>query len=165
MKLQFCFFILFVFFTNLSSVNAQSKNTTGVYYDYKVRCIGKELDGSLTLEAFGKGRNYFDASEQAKKDAVYAVIFLGIREGNGGCNSDPIILNSSVQAANEDYFANFFRDKGPYTEFTSLKDERISNKIDRNSMKTRTFQQRMLVVRVDRLGIKNKLIKDNIIKF
>ena len=74
-------------------------------------------------------------------------------------------MNSSIQTANEDYFANFFRDKGGYSEFVSMQDERISNKVDRNSMKTRTFQQRMLVVRVDRLGIKNKLIKDNIIKF
>ncbi len=159
------FYLFYLLFSNISITNAQSKNATGVYYDYKVRCIGKELDGSLTLESFGRGRNYFDASEQAKKDAVYAVIFLGIREGNGGCNSDPIILNSSVQAANEDYFANFFRDKGIYSAFVSMNDERISNKVDRNSMKTRTFQQRMLVVRVDRLGIKNKLIKDNIIKF
>jgi hypothetical protein len=159
------YILLFLFATGYVHAFSQSKNTTGVYYDYKVRCIGKELDGSLTLEAFGKGRNYFDASEQAKKDAVYAVLFLGIRDGNGGCNSDPIVLNSSIQTANEDYFANFFRDKGGYSDFVSMQDERISNKVDRNSMKTRTFQQRMLVVRVDRLGIKNKLIKDNIIKF
>ena len=56
-------------------------------YDHEVRCLGRELDGSLTLEAYGKGRNRFDASEQAKKEAVYSVIFKGIKAGNGGCES------------------------------------------------------------------------------
>jgi hypothetical protein len=105
------YILLFLFAISYFNSFSQSKNTTGVYYDYKVRCIGKELDGSLTLEAFGKGRNYFDASEQAKKDAVFAVIFLGIRDGNGSCNSDPIVLNSSVQASYEDYFAIFSETK------------------------------------------------------
>ena len=157
-------FLIRTCFAFILCLTINSESFSQANYDFKVRCIGKELDGSLTLESFGKGRNYFDASEQAKKDAVYAVIFLGIRDGSSSCNSDPLIVNSNTQLMNEDYFALFFRDKGAYAEFTSLKDERISNKIDRNRMKTRTFQQRMLVVRVDRIGIKNKLIKDKILK-
>ena len=42
---------------------------------YQTECISVEQDGSQTLRVFGKGRNRSDAMEQAKKDAVYEVLF------------------------------------------------------------------------------------------
>ena len=135
----------------------------GAHYDYEARCLGVELDGSATIECYGKGRNYWDAAEQAKKNAVNAILFTGIKQGNGGCSRDPIILSSSVRELQQDYFANFFSDDGPYTEFVSLKDERIMNKVRRNGKKSKRMQQRQVVVRVDRIGLKNKLKKEEII--
>ena len=46
----------------------------------KIECLGVEGDGSQTLRVTGTGRNITDAKEQAKKDAVMAVIFDGIRD-------------------------------------------------------------------------------------
>jgi len=135
----------------------------GTYYDYEARCLGVELDGSSTIECYGKGRHYWDAAEQAKKNAVSAVIFKGIREGNGGCSRNPILFNSSAKELNEEYFAKFFSDNGPYSEFVSLKDERIMTKVKRESKKSKRVQQRLVVVRVDRLGLKNKLKEDGIL--
>ena len=60
-------FIL-IFYT-LIFISSCSKriNSNGSYYDFEVRCLGSELDGSVTLESYGRGRNYLDASTQAKK--------------------------------------------------------------------------------------------------
>lgn len=135
----------------------------GAYYDYQARCLGVELDGSATIECFGKGRNYWDAAEQAKKNAVNAILFTGIKEGNGGCSRDPLILSSSVRELKQDYFAVFFADNGPYKDYVSLKDERIMNKIKRNAKKSKVMQQRQVVVRVDKIGLKKKLKEDGII--
>ncbi len=157
---KFLIILLFLLFSFI--VNAQQKSQSGAYYDYQVRCQGIEMDGSQTLEAFGKGRNYRDASEQAKKNAVYSVIFKGIKEGNGGCNRDPLLLSSSPEIKYEEYFARFFADGGPYLEFVSLEDERISKKLKRDAKKSKNVQQRMVIVRVDRLGLKMRLKSDNI---
>ena len=63
-------FLLFV-----SSITyGQKKNRTGAKYNYKTKCMGTEMDGTYTLEAWGKGRNYSDATEQAKKNAVSDVM-------------------------------------------------------------------------------------------
>lgn len=156
-----------LFFTTLicslfsMSLNAQ-RGVNGANYDYNCRCLGVERDGSITVESFGKGRNKSDASEQAKKNAVWEVIFSGIKEGNGGCASDPVLLNGSAKQLHEDFFNTFFRDGGEYKQFVSLKDEKVKNKISRNAKKGKESQQRMVVVRVDRAGIKKHLIDNKI---
>ena len=159
-KIKFLIIPLFVSFS--VCLNAQKKGQSGAYYDYNVRCQGVEMDGTQTLESFGKGRNYWDAAEQAKKNAVHAVIFKGIKDGNGGCNRDPLLISSSPEIAHEEYFAAFFTDEGPYSEYVSLQDERIARKFRRDAKKSKQMQQRKVVVRVDRLGLKKKLSGDNI---
>ena len=152
--LAFKTIICLVLSISFVDVKAQS------YYDYEVRCIGREMDGSVTLEAFGKGRNRKDASEQAKKEAVRAVIFKGIKGGNGGCEADPLIIDPNVERIKEEYFGKFFADGGPYLEYVSLKDEKVKNKIKRKKQKDDNMQQRMVVVRVLRLDLKKKLTED-----
>lgn len=141
---------------------AQKKGESGAYYDYGIRCQGVEMDGTVTLESYGKGRNLWDAGEQAKKNAVSALLFNGIKEGNGGCSSDPLLISSSPETVHEEYFAAFFADDGPYLEYVSVKDERILRKMKRNAKKSKNMQQRMVVVRVDRLGLKKMLRAENI---
>jgi hypothetical protein len=152
---SFCAFIAL-------SGNAQ-RGVDGANYDYNCRCLGAEKDGSITVESFGKGRNKADASEQAKKNAVWEVLFNGIKEGNGACISDPLLLSSDSRSRHEDFFNTFFKDDGKYKQFVSLKDEKIKNKVSRNIKKGKEMQQRMVVVRVDRGGLKQYL-NDNKIK-
>ena len=149
------YIIISFFLISISSFYSQK--TIAANYNFDVRCQGKEMDGSLTLEVFGKGRNYKDALEQAKKNAVHAVIFKGIKDGSGECNSDPLLLSSSPETEFETYFANFFKDGGEYLNYISCaKTAPVQYK------KSKTVQQRMAVVRVDRLALKNKLKTDKI---
>ena len=59
------YIIISFFLISISSFYSQK--TIAANYNFDVRCQGKEMDGSLTLEVVGKGRNYKDALEQAKK--------------------------------------------------------------------------------------------------
>jgi hypothetical protein len=144
-------------------VSCTNRNTnSGSYYDFEVRCLGSELDGTITLESYGRGRNYSDASIQAKKNAVSAVLFSGIKQGNSGCNRNPLI-SEITRKNNEEFFATFFADKGPFLDYVDVSDERIDNKISRDSKKSKNIQQRKVIVNVNVLKIKILLKKNKLI--
>lgn len=153
---------LIIFFLALTSLHAQKKIAGN--YIYKTECMGVELDGSVTLKAWGNGRNRADAVEQAKKNAVRDVIFTNILEGKQDCAKKPLILEVNAEEKYEDYFNKFFTDGGEFKNFITLKDERIGEKISRDRKKARESVTHGLVVRVLRSELKSKLIADGIIK-
>jgi hypothetical protein len=63
---------------------------------YQAECISIATDGYVTLKIWDikKGSNY--KSEQARKNALYTVLFSGIAGGKG-CTSQPPILSKAVE--------------------------------------------------------------------
>ena len=148
---------------NIKWIGNPQRNISG-NYTYKTECAGVEGDGSQTVIAWGNGRNRFDATEQAKKNAVRDVIFQGIKEGKDGCNTIAILNEVNVRQKNDDYFNLFFKDEGEYLNFVSLRDERIGNKIIRDRKSGRKSISHSIMIRVDRPNLKSKFIKDGILK-
>lgn len=141
------------------------KTSTYARYDYKSECLGTELDGSQTIKAWGKGRDWKDAADQAKKNAVRDVIFKGILDGQEGCSQKPLVTEVNAIEKYEAYFNKFFADGGEYKDFISLKDEKISNHIIRKAkMRDKDNSVYSIVVRVKRSELKEKLINDGILK-
>jgi hypothetical protein len=65
-----------------------SQKNRGASYTYEVSCLGTELDGSITVESFGMGRNKADASEQAKKNIMLnAELGIPIRLWKSRCKA------------------------------------------------------------------------------
>jgi hypothetical protein len=150
--------LVIVFFT-------QCKTTVPSFYNYKTECLGVELDGSHTLKAWGKGRYWKDAADQAKKNAVRDVIFKGILDGSDECKVKPLLMEVNAEEKYQDYFAKFFKDGGEYKKFVSLKDERIHRRIHRTRDSRNQDQSTYsVVVRVLRKDLEQKLINDNILK-
>ncbi len=131
-----------------------------VYSKTSISCLGTELDGSQTLRVTGYGRNRADAKEQAKKNAVWAVIFDGIREGAKGCNTRPLITEVNAKERYEEYFNLFFADGGDYKEYVSLSD---TKKRSGGKKKDKLGYSYDLTVRVLRAELKARLKADNII--
>ena len=99
----------------------------------ETECISKEMDGSLTLRVWGTGRNRTDALEQAKKQAVYEVLFKGIARGNTDYNMRPIMTEVNARQRYQDYFDIFFMDRGEYRKYISMEDKRAgSTRVHRN---------------------------------
>ena len=99
----------------------------------ETECISKELDGSLTLRVWGTGRNRTDALEQAKKQAVYEVLFKGITKGNTDYNMRPVMTEVNARQRYQDYFDIFFMDRGEYLKYVSMEDKRAgSTRVHRN---------------------------------
>ena len=93
----------------------------------ETECIGKEMDGSLTLRVWGTGRNRTDALEQAKKQAVYDVLFKGVTKGNTDYNMRPIMTEVNARQRYQDYFDIFFMDRGEYRKYVSMEDKRAGS--------------------------------------
>lgn len=91
-------------FTTSVTIMAQKQ---AIYDRSSIKCMGVELDGSQTLRVLGYGRNRSDAKEQAMKNAVWAVVFDGIREGVSGCNMRPLVTEVNARERYEDYFNVF----------------------------------------------------------
>lgn len=159
MKVSILISSFFIFILSYAQKNENIGNIS-----FESECMGVELDGSVTLKAWGNGRNYLDASEQAKKNAVRDVVFVGIKKGSSECNSLPLLKNQSAKFDNEDYFNVFFADGGKYSHFVSLKDERVMDKVKRDKKKNGETRTHGLVVRVNRSALKQELTKDGIIK-
>ena len=126
--------------------------------------MGIELDGSQTLKAWGNGRNYLDAVEQAKKVAVNDVLFKGILEGKQECEGKPVLFEVNARDNHADYFNKFFADGGEYKNFVNLKDERIQHKVTREEKIARNSVTHALIVRVLRPQLIAKMKTDGIIK-
>ena len=131
-----------------------------VYARSSIRCLGVELDGSQTLRVQGYGRNRSDAKEQAMKNAVWAVIFDGIREGAQGCNMRPLVTEVNAKERYEDYFNLFFSDNGEYKKYVSLRD---TKKRSGGRSKDKLGYAYDLTIRVLRAELKARLKAANLI--
>ena len=147
--------LLVILAISYSDVPAQA-----IYDRSSIKCIGVELDGSQTLRVLGYGRNRADAKEQAMKNAVWAVIFDGIRDGSQGCNMRPLVTEVNARERYEDYFNIFFADGGEYKKYVSLRDTKRSSA---TKAKDKVGYSYELTIRVLRSELKNRLKADNVI--
>ena len=147
-----------LFFSGITSNLTAQRNSNLGYYTIESECLGSELDGSITLRAWGTGRNRFDAVDQAKKNALREVIFKGIRKGSPECNQRPLLPEVNAEMKYEDFFNRFFSDRtDDYKKFCSGKDERLDNKIFRRGMGDSKMVTYSVIVRVLRAELKDYL--------
>lgn len=132
-----------------------------IYTRPSVKCIGVELDGSQTLRVLGYGKNRSDAKEQAMKNAVWAILFDGIRDGVAGCNMRPLLTEVNAHERHEDYFNAFFSDDGEYKKYVTLKDTKTHSA---NIMKDKVGYSYEMTIRVLCPQLKTRLKADHIMK-
>ena len=150
----------------LWSMNGIAQRNSNIgHYTIEPECLGVEMDGSVTLRAWGTGRNRIDTVDQAKKTAVRDVLFKGLRKGNPDCNPRPLVPEVNAEMKYEDYFNRFFSDRhDEYKKFVSGNDERLDNKIFRRGMGDSRTVTYSVIVRIKRAQLKEQLIEDGILK-
>ena len=138
-----------------------ASNKTSSYYPSATTYMNDEGDGSITLRAYGQGRNRSDAIEQARKNAVRDVIFKGVNVPGNALLSKPLVTTVNAEEKFQDFFNPFFADGGGYTRFVSREDRRIgSNKKEINTKQVKFAH----TVRVLRADLKKYLIDNGVIK-
>ena len=117
---------------------------------FETECISVEQDGSQTLRVWGKGRNRTDAIEQAKKNAVFEILFNGVLKGNKGYNQRPLVTEVNARERYQDYFDIFF-----------MADKRLGST---KKTKTDTQVRYCVTVRVLIPELRMRLKEDGILK-
>lgn len=160
----YCFILLFAIGC------ASSKVSTSSYYASATTYINDKGDGSITVRAYGHGKNRSDAIEQAAKNAVRDVIFKGVTVPNNTLLSKPLVTEVNAAEKFQDFFNAFFADSGAYARFVSNKDRHSepNDNEDRRSMsdnkEKNTIQVKLATtIRVLRADLKNYLMDNGII--
>ena len=144
----------------LGATTLKAQTRMGETYNLPpVKYLNTELDGSITVRSYGEGKRKADAREQARKNAVYTIMFKGIEAK--GQPIRPLVTEANAYERHEDYFATFFADGGTYKEFVSTQDEKYSSK---QKMRGSTQNAFGSVVRVLRGQLKARRIADCIIE-
>ncbi|MDP3444404.1 MAG: hypothetical protein Q8T08_16220 [Ignavibacteria bacterium] len=120
--LQLSSILLMVIFCSAANLFGQKNKNTNVaaYYNYEVQCMGAGMDGTQLVKVWGYGKKPNDAIEQAKKNAVQAVIFKGIATGERGCMQKPLVTAPGAEQQFQDYFNAFFQAGGKYLNYVNL---------------------------------------------
>ena len=141
--------------------NCNSSKKISGNYTHEIECMGAELDGSITLKTWGKGKDRADAIEQARKEAINTVLFIGIRNGKPDCDTRPILNAPNIRENKSSYFNTFFKDGGDYKKFASSKDESFGKK---ERIKGRDGEVMFgFIIRVMRSELKKQMITDGIL--
>ncbi len=155
---RICVFVICFVFIIICGCTRQA--TTVAFNNYDTECIGKSMDGKQTLRVWASGHSRSDAIKQAKKKAVYDLVFVGINSGSGECNSFPVVNESNARRKYEKYFDAFFADGGAYEKFVT--------RVHMNGKFAERFQgdgtvMYGIIVSVDRSALYQHFIDDNII--
>lgn len=133
--------------------------TTTAYKSYDTECLGTDPSGAQILRVWGMGKDYNEAVENAGKKAVEEVTFNHVTNGSGDCNSWPVIDSPVARKNNSEYFAKFFKHKGDYRKFIKVEKPDKDSALNGNGR-----VEVAVVVTVDREGLRQRFVKDGILK-
>jgi hypothetical protein len=126
-KMAFIFIVLGLIFQSFNLNNNS----------YQIECMSVENDGYITLKIWDskQGKNY--KSEQARKDAVHAILFSGVPPTNSCTTQKPILTDSESQRNFEKIQSEFFGKKGAWSKYTRMAEtqDALPENIDKNKWK------------------------------
>lgn len=110
-------------FTNTASAQAGRKADKDTKnWRYEVQCVGVGNEGTKLIKVFSYSKKPDVAIEQAKKNAIHAMIFQGYNgNSESGCPTQkPLTSDPTLEQQKADFFDAFFADKGKYMKFVSV---------------------------------------------
>lgn len=107
-------FIHFTIAIPLAIVLMSSKPTV----TYQTQCVSLETDGYISIKIWDtkKGGNY--KSEQARKDAIHAILYSGIAGENGCLTQSPLLNKPEDEEKFKRIEKDFFSKTGKWSQFT-----------------------------------------------
>jgi hypothetical protein len=102
--------------------SCSKKITSNAFYDYEVQSAGIGTQGTSLLKAWGQANTQNEAIEEAKKNAIRAMLFKGIP---GSPDMRPLISQPGAEQQNRQYFETFFAKGGTYLRFISKVNDAI----------------------------------------
>jgi hypothetical protein len=149
--------IYVLFLMLFASSLAQAQNYRD--FNYEVQFLRTGLQGTELFKVFAYGRNERQCIENAKMDAVKAILFKGV-PGSG--LQKPMVVDLSEMNEHKDYFKAFFKDDGPYLNYVSISNDGSINENDRYKVGNKL--KIGVIVSVNKANLRNELESAGIIK-
>ncbi len=105
-----------IFCLTFLTFGCTKKVTPNAFYDYEVQSMGTGAQGTSLLKSWGQGNTQKQAIEEAKKNAIRALLFKGVPNSP---DMRPIINQPGAEQQNRQYFETFFAKGGTYLRFIS----------------------------------------------
>lgn len=103
----------------INNVNAQrgkkKADTETNEWRYEVEKTGTGKQGTYQLKVWTYSKDVATATEQAKKNAVHAVMFKGIPG-----SQKPLVKNPNAEQEKSEFFKAFFKDGGKFQKYVFL---------------------------------------------
>jgi hypothetical protein len=107
--------------TTLQASSKSEKNTQ--IWRYEIEAVSTGAPGSYLIKVWSYSKKPVLAIEQAKKNAVHAIIFQGYTGKSGVSGQQPLTSNPNLEQEQKEFFDNFFADGGKYMKFVSLSND------------------------------------------
>lgn len=88
-------------------------------WTYEVECVNTGTEGNYVLKVFSYNKNQKTAINEAKRNAVHAVIFRGFTSNANCYQQSPLASSPGIEEQYKDYFKTFFADGGKYLKFAT----------------------------------------------
>ena len=112
------FTILLSNFSEAQIFAKKKANKDTKQWRYEVVCVDEGKGTNYTIKVFSFSKKPKVAIEQAKKNAVHAIIFQGIN--SGPCVSQkPLVMNPNIEQEKKEFFKSFFATGGKYMKFVT----------------------------------------------
>ena len=147
----------------LISCKVKTPSISG-YYEYESECVGISRDGFQVVKTWGTALNHNQAIFNARKNAVDDIIFKGIRNGNGGCDTKPLISKPNFKRNNQPYFDDFYASNGAFQDFVSDPTGNWLKRALKENPQSDGKTAYEVLVAVDVRGLKAFLINQNLIQ-
>jgi hypothetical protein len=151
-----------IFFTTLVvlsyNLNAQNTATDFTSMNYEVQFIRTGVDGTILFKIFSYGKDEDQAVQNAKSDALKAVMFKGIP---GSDLINPMVRDLSALEIHKDFFQTFFKTE-QYLQYVSISGDGTIDGEDR--LKVGRKYKIGIVISVQKANLRKLLETAGIIK-
>jgi hypothetical protein len=133
--------------------SCQSQKNIAGNYTYKTECAGDADNGQFLLKAWGKGVNKKEAIENARKNALKDVLFLGVFTGNPACGRIAMLTEVNAMEKHKSFFENFFSRNGDYKDFIKERKNGVNPKYDKKKSRFGVVYGTILIFKQTELDI------------
>lgn len=158
-------FVSFLFLCfNVSAQKGKKKADTETNeWRYEVEAAGTGTQGSYQIKVWTYSNFPETATEQAKKNAVHAIIFKGFPANGRIQGQKPLARDSNLENEKADFFKEFFKEGGKFQKFVTLSNNGAIAPGDRIKISKKEYKIGV-VVSVNVAGLRKDLEDAGIIK-
>ncbi len=156
-----CLFSVFQF--SYAQRGKKKANIDTNEWRYEVEAVGTGTTGTYQIKVWSYSKYPETAIEQAKKNAVHAVIFKGFPNKGRIQGQKPLAKNPNLKDEKQDFFNNFFKEGGDFQKYVLLADDGAIGPGDRIKISKKEYKIGV-VVSVKVADLRKDLEKQGIIK-